>query len=328
LLSKTERAAVAHFAKTDVIVSTGGTYLVEQYPLEERLFEFALAEALGIPMIFYTQSLGPFMREHNRVQLRPIFENAALVLLRDQQSAQHLDDIGVDGGSVHVVSDAVFAMTSPDVEFRDRHIEGGRWQIGVSVRAWPPGATQDHPEVRRFVGEMAHGVSELIKVLPAEVTFVSTCQGIEEYWIDDSEVAEGIVALMDSNIQDYVTVDRVFHDPAGFRDITQRFDFVIATRMHAGILGLTGGTPVIPIAYEFKTNELFAKLGLADYVLDIAQFTARDFAANALTFVAKLGPARAGLEREVRSEFSSAEVGAQLLADALRRIAKGGAGGA
>jgi colanic acid/amylovoran biosynthesis protein len=175
---------------------------------------------------------------------------------------------------------------------------------------------------------MAHGVSELIKVLPAEVTFVSTCQGIEEYWIDDSEVAEGIVALMDSNIQDYVTVDRVFHDPAGFRDITQRFDFVIATRMHAGILGLTGGTPVIPIAYEFKTNELFAKLGLADYVLDIAQFTARDFAANALTFVAKLGPARAGLEREVRSEFSSAEVGAQLLADALRRIAKGGAGGA
>jgi colanic acid/amylovoran biosynthesis protein len=44
--------------------------------------------------------------------------------------------------------------------------------------------------------------------------------------------------------------------------------------MHAAILALCAGTPVVPISYEFKTKELFGSLGLPELVIDIEEVTA------------------------------------------------------
>lgn len=49
----------------------------------------------------------------------------------------------------------------------------------------------------------------------------------------------------------------------------QDFDLCIGTRMHMCILSLISGTPVLPIAYEFKTQELFGEIGLKEWVTDI-----------------------------------------------------------
>jgi colanic acid/amylovoran biosynthesis protein len=43
--------------------------------------------------------------------------------------------------------------------------------------------------------------------------------------------------------------------------------------MHMAILALTAGVPVLPIAYEFKTQELFTRLGLAEMVLESTSIT-------------------------------------------------------
>ena len=51
------------------------------------------------------------------------------------------------------------------------------------------------------------------------------------------------------------------------------FRSVVATRMHVAILALLMGVPVLPIAYEFKTSELFGKLGLGGLVQDIEAVT-------------------------------------------------------
>ena len=44
-------------------------------------------------------------------------------------------------------------------------------------------------------------------------------------------------------------------------NLLQEMDFIIATRLHMSILGLISGTLVFPIAYEFKTIELYHSLG-------------------------------------------------------------------
>src|SRR5262249_9630352 len=50
-------------------------------------------------------------------------------------------------------------------------------------------------------------------------------------------------------------------------------DWVVATRMHFAILALGVGTPVLPIAYEFKTDELFKSLGYDSEVPQIESLT-------------------------------------------------------
>ncbi|MFI7850494.1 polysaccharide pyruvyl transferase family protein, partial [Acinetobacter baumannii] len=64
-------------------------------------------------------------------------------------------------------------------------------------------------------------------------------------------------------------VDRCFRQPTEIVDTYSQFDLVIATRMHAAILALLAGTPVIGIAYEFKLEELFSQLGMAHISLPI-----------------------------------------------------------
>ena len=68
------------------------------------------------------------------------------------------------------------------------------------------------------------------------------------------------VATLPDEIRARVRVDGDFHTPDELLELLRDFDWVVATRMHLAILTLGVGTPVLPIAYEFKTTELFKSL--------------------------------------------------------------------
>ena len=72
------------YGSSDMVITTGGTYLVENYLLEPRIFDYKVSLSMGIPLIFFTQSLGPFSIRSNRKSLKRIFEKSALILLRDK----------------------------------------------------------------------------------------------------------------------------------------------------------------------------------------------------------------------------------------------------
>jgi colanic acid/amylovoran biosynthesis protein len=66
LLRPHERRKLRQYASLDLAVSTGGTYLVEHYQIWPRLLELRVIAALGVPLVLYTQSLGPFEQPRNR----------------------------------------------------------------------------------------------------------------------------------------------------------------------------------------------------------------------------------------------------------------------
>ena len=59
-LDSTERRDLLEYKTADLIVSSGGTYLVENYSLAARIFDYQLSLYLDRPLVFFTQSLGPF----------------------------------------------------------------------------------------------------------------------------------------------------------------------------------------------------------------------------------------------------------------------------
>ena len=107
---------------------------------------------------------------------------------------------------------------------------------------------------------MATVIDWLVKNLQAEVTFLSTCQGIPEYE-DDSEIARRVVERLAKSTAARVRVVREFVRFDSLLKRLSEFDLVLATRMHMAILSLMAGTPAIPFVLEFKTKELFANLG-------------------------------------------------------------------
>jgi colanic acid/amylovoran biosynthesis protein len=321
LLTADERAALSRYSRADVAISTGGTYLVEQYALHPRLFEYRVANALDIPLAFFTQSLGPFLHARNRRLLAQIFGDARLVLLRDEESLANVRTLGVSNARMRVVADGVFLSGMPQLAFPVRKGADDPWRIGVSVRNWPPGSNLDHPAVLRFAQAIVQSITQIARLLPTRILFISTCQGTPEYHVDDSALAAHIVAALPPDVKASTEVDSSFHTPSQFREIVGSLDLVIATRMHAAIQSLVVGTPVVPIAYEFKTRQLADRLGIGDYTLDIGSVSGTSLADNVMRFIEALDDLREPLAIAVREQRAAAEKGLTELVDTLRPFA-------
>jgi colanic acid/amylovoran biosynthesis protein len=164
---------------------------------------------------------------------------------------------------------------------------------------------------------VAAAATHLVREHGARVRFLSTCQGRPKYRYDDSAVALDIVALLPDDVRARVEVDRAAHHPVAIRDAYAEADLVIATRMHAAILALAAGTPVLGIAYEFKTQELLDTLGLPDWVEDIETITPGTLVARLDRVVEALPAERAALFEGVEAMRADAMEAGALVAEAL-----------
>ncbi|MGD1913665.1 MAG: polysaccharide pyruvyl transferase family protein [Rivularia sp. (in: cyanobacteria)] len=306
LLDNHELQDIENYSSADLIVSTGGTYLVENYPLKSRIFDYRISLLMQKPLVFYTQSLGPFLNKNYQSNFREIFNRSLLILLRDEASFKHLQDIQVDIKKAHVSSDVVFAFTEKleqENHFNTNSIGNSPLKIAVSVRNWQYFKTTDAQTGMNIFRESLSAVTKyLVEKYNAEITYISTCQGIPDYWNDDSKVAVEIIESLPIEIQKQVNVDRNFHAPQELIKILNSYDLVIATRMHMAILSLVARTPVFPIAYEFKTKELFQRLEMGEWVQDIENVQQESIIASIQLFIEKLPEIKQKLAINVKKE--------------------------
>lgn len=269
------RSGLDDYKAADLVVSSGGTYLVPHYEVYSKLFNLLLARAMKRPLVLFTQSLGPFPAGRRRPLMRFVLNKADLVLVRDERSRQALEALGIDSGRTKLCADAAFFLAPEDIAKTSPTFEESPRNIAISVRNWPHFRSRPAQEgMEAYLSAMAEFTEYLVLRHGAKVTFISTCQGTPEYWADDGLVAAGIAARLPKQVAEHVVCDRGFHRTAYLLDHLRQQDFVVSTRLHFAILSLCAGTPVLPIAYEFKTSELFERLGLGALTLDIETVTA------------------------------------------------------
>ncbi|MCG5481631.1 MAG: polysaccharide pyruvyl transferase family protein, partial [Ensifer alkalisoli] len=217
-------------------------------------------------------------------------------------------------GKCHVIADAVFALA--DVERVKALLIVGRpapsGRVGISVRHWHY-VKDGAGGMDRYIDSVREIATRLVRDHGKEVTFISTCQGVPEYAHDDSKTAEVIVSGLAPEIASHATVDASFHTPEQLMAVVKDFDFVVATRMHMMIMSLCVGTPVLPIAYEFKTKELAKRIGVADVLLDIDTVTPDEASARLDRFAGSLDHYRAVSLEAVVEEHASAMSAADLI---------------
>jgi colanic acid/amylovoran biosynthesis protein len=317
LLTLPERKTLEIFKNADMILSSGGTYLVENYDMRPRLFDLYIAMFAKKPAILFTQSLGPFRKPENRRALIEICEAAPLILLRDAKSRRNLLEIGVSPNKIRLSADAAFGLAEPVNLLAASKAATEVRRVAISVRCWHHFKTKAADEgMRVYKRSIGRAAEWLVNTHGSEVVFLSTCQGIPEYWAKDSDVAEQIVAELAPKVKRSIHIDHEFHSPTQLLQLLGGFDLVIATRMHMAILGLVAGVPVLPVAYEFKTEELFAnELGMADWVLSIESLNETSIVELLPRFLAKLPGLRPNLFSAVeRLRESALEVGPMLRA--------------
>ncbi|MHC4620638.1 MAG: polysaccharide pyruvyl transferase family protein [Planctomycetota bacterium] len=319
-LKRQERRVLDNYEWSDVVVSSGGSFLTDNYiTLGNKIYAFQVARIMGKPLVIYAQSLGPFRDPRKRRDVGRVLCNAALVIVRDRSSLAVARSLGVPEAKLHLSADAAFNLPSlvpsGGSQMPVAHSgEADRLNIALSVRDWK---FPNYPgRKREMMGAYKHAISRLCEHLVvkhrARLTFVSTCQGIPGY-VDDSEVAQEIVAALPGSVSERVTVNTEYHNPLDLRIILSGFDAYIATRMHSLILAILSYVPVIGIAYEQKTADLLAELGLDDYLLSIDNSRQQEYMAAADRLIDHCSEVRTLLESKVPQLVNRAAKSVQLL---------------
>ena len=277
MVSGDEEKSLMEYIKADLIVSTGGTYLIENYNLIPAIYDYRISLLCGAKLGFFTQSLGPFNNTRTREDFINIFNSASFILLRDERSKKNIMDLGVSESKIYIAADAAFVLAKRDLDAALQTAQNISvpTKVAISVR----NIENFYPKKSGlYVAAIIEVVRMLVEDYQVQVTFLSTCQGIKEYWNRDDEYAEEIYALLPENIKSKVVVDHIFRQPMDVVEKYQTFDAVIATRMHAAILSFCAGVPTMGFAYEFKMEELFNTMRLADLVVNIDSILLEDVA--------------------------------------------------
>lgn len=328
ICSENDWRSVVDYVSADLIISTGGTYLVESYNIDGRIAELLKDIELGNPPVLFTQSLGPFNDRSQHEQLKKIFSASPLVLLRDERSLRNLLDLGISSGSTHVVADSAFWFAKAVKEMNDSPVQSGNGarigRVAISVREWHvfKGESREAGN-ERYRNAIKALATLLVEEWGAEVCFVSTCQGIPEYWTDDSQVADKIAEALPEVIRRRTVVDKSFRRPSELMEYISEFDLVVSTRLHMAILSLCAGVPVLPIAYEFKTKEVFESFDQGRWVSEIDEIDAEAFTILAREFLKSLPRIAEEQRRGTIRQYESASRVVEILRQAFPDLVAG-----
>lgn len=258
--------ALRAIQSADLVVSSGGTYLVDHYSFGHKVIEMRVANALGKKIILWTQSMGPFSSAGARKSIAKVEGVVDAVYFRDRRSLSAWESVIPLPPKSSVVPDCVFGMDLSEPRVSPEGV--ARPVAMISVRSWSQGSEGGLLKYSDYVAGMRSLAERLISA-GWKCIAISTCQGVPEYSVDDSITARRIFAGLD------VEIDSDFHNPTQLLRRISDADLVIATRMHFAILSLISGKRVHAIAYEPKTLELFGGLGASHAVTPIEDVTPR-----------------------------------------------------
>jgi len=247
------RKSIKALKKMDMVILGGGGLFHDNYLYACFLWAWQVFWVTWFkkPLIIYGTGVGPLKTFIGKKLTKWAYEQADLIAVRDGYSRELLHKIGVSEQNIYTTSDPVFVFDSPDTA-KDRT----KNLFVISIRPW-----LDHGE--RIISSFVPFLKKLRSEKNAEFIFVCM-QQIREH---DHKVIDPIMKEVGGEL----------FIPKHFSDLIEMMrtaEFAIGMRYHFLMSAIITGTPVIPVSYSPKVDELFADTPLASYVIPVGELSA------------------------------------------------------
>ncbi len=279
---------------SDAVLWTGGLDLQDDSSLAKlvhTLAVFGSYRALGLRVISVMQGAGPLTTRTGRWLARHILNRLDVFLARDPGTLALLKSLRPRCRLV-LAHDGIFAgdplgepLSAAEAgRVRDLVGPGNRPVIGFNLRMWfhfASGLLPYQLVQRRYrarseerMGRLVDGaravLGELRAAHHARIVLLSMYQPGVEPWEDDLPY----LARIKQSFADDVNVQLVDTPLSlrGFAELLRRLDVVAGMRLHSALAAIRLGVPAIHLAYTLKGRDIFAALGLADWVVNVEEF--------------------------------------------------------
>lgn len=283
--------------KADIVILGGGTIIQDKSSKLVIVFNLSfavIAILLRKKVMCYAIGLGGAdeISRSSRWLSRFVLNRCKMITLRDPESAEMLEEIGVRRAAHIVTSDAaVLLKQAADEDITDLlnslpinrrankvvaislrrvfHRSGGILPVSVKIKMGLMGR-QWQIKIEEFKNEMASIIDEIIEKYSAHIIFVPMYTGESFFSPRDDLFIESVVFRLKNHRS--ATILKEGYSPSQIKTLFSHVDLVIGVPLHAVVLAITAGTPAISLGYADKNVRFMRMIGMEEMLVDVRQF--------------------------------------------------------
>lgn len=236
----------------DMLISGGGSLLQDKTSSKSILYYLSiirLAELLGKKVFIYSQGIGPISKAFNRKATAKALNKADGIVVRDQSSAELLNEIGISKDKIVITADPVIRMKKSDTDAGHRILSS--LNIPKSSCALVGWAIRSDDVNDPFIGE----IERSIRLLKERYNVSSVL--IPFHYEADINVCKSIASKL-SDCAFCITEKHLSED---MLSIIGNLDVLVGVRLHSLIYAAIMGVPMIGISYDPKCDAFLESVG-------------------------------------------------------------------
>lgn len=296
--------------KSKLFISGGGSLLQDVTSNKSLWYYLSLMETAkkeGIPVMVYANGIGPVNRPKNRKSVKEVLSCAEKITLRENDSLEELQSLGIPLDKVCVTADPALTLAASSAEratsiLKNLGVAPEEKLLGVSVRAWK----NCKPD---FLDELSLALDEIC----AEYGLKPLLLPLKHP--EDVSVARQLASKL--SVENYILTERL-----GAEDmvaITGECCAMLAMRLHSLIYAADKNVPTVAIAYDPKVSGFMKYLGM-EYFVDAEKLTKDELFVQLRTVLEQEEEIRTKLQENLEilkdKAKSNAEIACRLIEEA------------
>ncbi|KWX73775.1 polysaccharide pyruvyl transferase [Paenibacillus riograndensis] len=248
------------------LISGGGSLLQDvtgSKSIPYYLGIIKLAQWMGKPTFIYAQGIGPVNRKLFHPLIKAVFRKCSYISVRDEQSRDLLQSMGLAGNKIDVVPDPVMGLSLPEDGQGSSTEAGGESSpqktplsrpdlpvVGVSVRFWE--------QSREELDAVADALLQASARTPLHVRFLPF------HHPSDHEPSRYIMEKLEKGMSQNGGVISICEDAEHPQQMLREVgtcDVLIGMRLHSLIYAAGRRVPLIGISYDPKIDHFLERVG-------------------------------------------------------------------
>ncbi|GAB6106357.1 polysaccharide pyruvyl transferase CsaB [Fusibacter bizertensis] len=238
--------------KSKILLSGGGSLLQDDTSARSIHYYLAILRMglfLRKKVFLISNGIGPLIRESNKRQVARVLNKVDHTTVRDDNSRQLLEDIGVDPAKITVSADLVIAMDLQPKEIGNKIlmdlgiIDDSRKRLAIAIRQKDFRTEEKREQLIKLANTLAEKHSVIF---------------IPFYYKNDTKIYEDIHEYTDSHV--YFIIEKYNSDE--FMSILQNIDILVGSRLHSLIFSLVAEIPFIGISYDPKIESFMDMISM------------------------------------------------------------------
>jgi len=230
--------------------------------LFSRIFEITVAKFIGTPVIVFPNSIGPFRTWLGRFLSRLALNSCEYVLVREPISYEMVNSLGIRSRKI-LTSDTALIFKTAKETIPENFCHPA---LGICPGIYRFSLSDE--QVHNYILDHAMALDMAIERYGFNVYLSPHYVSHLEY--GDSEICKLILNEMKNKNKAKIVVAENVEE---FKSLLDHMDMIITSKMHPGVMGVSGYVPTLFIAYDHKQTGLFRQLRMEDYIIPITETT-------------------------------------------------------